>query len=75
MFGPEDMCCLGLKTGTGHRRGGYTPTSLEDRSAQVAEEIWVVQNKGVTKWRDGIEAYKEHLKATHSVRASVAVLG
>ena len=40
---------------------------------QVAEEIWVVENKGVTKWRGGIEAYKEHLRATHAVSAGVAV--
>lgn len=41
---------------------------------QVAEEIWVVENKGVTKWRGGIEAYKEHLKATHAVSAGASVL-
>ena len=40
---------------------------------QVAEEIWVVENKGVTKWRGGIEAYKEHLRATHAVSAAVVL--
>jgi len=35
---------------------------------QVAEEIWVVEDKTVNKWQGGIEAYKEHLKATHLVR-------
>jgi hypothetical protein len=38
------------------------------RMPQVAEEIWVVEDKTVNKWQGGIEAYKEHLKATHLVR-------
>ena len=36
---------------------------------QVAEEIWVVEDKTVSKWQGGIEAYKEHPKATHLVRS------
>ena len=33
---------------------------------QVAEEIWVVGDNTVSKWRGTIEEYKEHLKATHA---------
>lgn len=29
---------------------------------QVAEEIWVCENKTVTKWNEDIQAYKDHLK-------------
>ena len=44
------------------------------RCVQVAEEIWVVEKKGVTKWRGGIDAYKEHLRATHAVSVGVLAL-
>ena len=33
--------------------------------SQVAEEIWLVSDGTVKRWTNGIEAYKEHLKATH----------
>ncbi|KAK9840983.1 hypothetical protein WJX81_003709 [Elliptochloris bilobata] len=47
--------------------GGLVLVSHDFRLiSQVAEEIWVVAHKGVTRWRGGIEAYKEHLKATHA---------
>jgi len=32
----------------------------------------VVEKKTVNKWKLGIEAYKEHLKATHSVSGTLA---
>ena len=34
--------------------------------SQVAQEIWVVENKAVTRWPGSISDYKEHLKATHA---------
>ena len=32
----------------------------------------MVEKKTVNKWKHGIEAYKEHLKATHSVSGTLA---
>ncbi len=32
----------------------------------------MVEKKTVNKWKLGIEAYKEHLKATHSVSGTLA---
>lgn len=30
---------------------------------QVAQEIWVCENRTISKWQGGILSYKEHLKS------------
>ena len=57
------MCSSACRMG--EVQGAVKGPGLMAAVLQVAEEIWVVGDNTVSKWDGTIEAYKEHLRATH----------
>lgn len=59
-----DMECIdSLANAINNFSGGMVLVSHDFRLInQVAKEIWVVDNKNVTKWSGTIQEYKQHLK-------------
>lgn len=59
-----DLGCIdSLAEAINHFKGGLVLVSHDFRLInQVANEIWVVDNKSITKWEGDIQSYKEHLK-------------
>eukprot|EP00123_Amoebidium_parasiticum_P001713 comp12876_c1_seq1/m.8057 comp12876_c1_seq1/g.8057 ORF comp12876_c1_seq1/g.8057 comp12876_c1_seq1/m.8057 type:complete len:584 (-) comp12876_c1_seq1:185-1936(-) len=54
----------GLAKAINEFEGGMVLVSHDFRLVeQVAKEIWVCDNKKVTKWQGGIKGYKSHLKS------------
>lgn len=59
-----DMECIdSLAEAINNFDGGVVLVSHDFRLiSQVAEDIWVCENKTVQPWKHGIQAYKEHLR-------------